>query len=162
MQEQQSDQYPIPSNQFRLEELQTFLGFEHNTLSGVNYYLWVRGAAENSQHFLFALELQFETGGRLLLSSGEGSEAISVISDDALIEIAKRLEQMHGHPVIQSMPRSNQGLWANITGTSLEEVQLSRGENNLFRNDALMLRFEEAHILVRLVEAGDGLEIREV
>ena len=162
MQEQQSDQYPTPSNHFRLEELQTFLGFEHKTLSGVNYYLWVQDKTENASHFLFAMELQFDTGGRLLLSSGEDSAGISIITDDVLIETAKRLEQMHGHPVIQSMPRSNQGLWANITGTSLEEVQLSRGENDLFRNDALMLRFEEAHILVRLVEAGDGLEIREV
>jgi hypothetical protein len=156
---------PTPADCFRQEEVAVFKSFEGQTLTGVNYFLWLDIGTELSTQpyrFLFALELLFDSGETLLLSSGDDSEAIRVISAEILLETAKRLQQLHGQPTIQRVIRDGQGVWQQATGQKLASIQLSRQADGLYRNDALMLDFGAAGIVVELPEAGEGLEIREI
>ena len=159
--EQQSA--PIPPDCFRREEVELFQSFEHQVLSGVDYYLWLdvtTQASEQPYRFLFALNLEFESGASLLICSGEDSEAIQVITVEKLLETATRLHQLHGQAIIQRMARDGQGCWQEVMGKKLEAIQLARHASGLYLNDALMLDFGTAGIVVELPEAGEGLEVR--
>ena len=165
MENQGQHEDPTPSVCFRREEVELFQSFENQTLIEVNYYLWLDvtlAASERPYRFLYALELVFESGEALLLSSGEDSEAIRVISAEVLLETATRLQQLHGQPTIQRIRRSYQGFWTELVGKKLAAIQLARHENGLYLNEALMLDFGATGIVVELPEAGEGLEIREV
>lgn len=156
---------PVPPDCFTQEVLELFQSLENETLAAVNYYPWLNlGAQASTQpfRFLLALELVFESGKSLLLSSGEDSEAIQVITAKKLLETAQRLQQLHGQPTIQRLLRSEQGFWPKLMGKTLLSIQLSKHQNGLYRNDALMLDFGNAGVVVELQEAAEGLLIREV
>lgn len=149
---------------FRLEELALFQSFDNQALTGVNYYLWHHvGKNETGQpfRFLYALELLFNSEKSLLLSSGDDSEAIQVITAEELLETATRLQQLHGEATIQRMARDQQGFWPTIIGKKMLSVQLSRHASGLYRNDVLLLDFGTASVVVQLPEIGEGLEIIE-
>lgn len=155
---------PLPPDCFRREEVERFQSLENQVLAAVNYYLWLELADDTSEHpyrFLYAMALVFESGQTLLLSSGDDSEAIHVISEEALMKTAARLQELHGQSTIQRMPREA-GFWQGIFGSKLEAIQLSRHENGLYRNDALMLDFGTNGVVVELLEEKEGLEIREI
>jgi hypothetical protein len=152
-----------PPNCFSQAEITALTAFEGQILTGVNYYLWLDLEAGNGAYrFLYALELLFASGETLLLSAGEDTEAIRVISAETLIQTAKKLHELHGQPTIQRLIRDGQGVWAAATGQTLRSIQLARSEEGLFLNDALMLSFDTTSIVVELPDAGEGLEIREL
>jgi hypothetical protein len=155
----------IPPDCFTQEALELFQSFENETLAAVHYYPWLNlGENADTQpfRFLLALELVFESGNALLLSAGEDSEVIQIITAENLLEMASRLQQLHGQPTIQRLLRSEQGFWPKLLGKTLQSIQLSRHQNGLYRNDALMLDFGNAGVVVELQEAEEGLLIREV
>ncbi len=156
---------PPPPDCFRQEEVELFQSLENEKLVRVDYFPWLN-LGENAQaqpyRFLLALELVFESGNSLLLSSGEDSEAMQVISAEKLLEIANRLQQLHGQATIQRLSRSEQGFWPNLIGEALQSIQLSKHENGLYRNDALLLDFGISGVVLKLLEEGEGLLIREV
>ena len=156
---------PIPADCFGLEEVKLFQSLENEILAGINYYLWLNtgvSADTSPYRFLLALELLFESGQSLLLSSGEDSEAVQVLKAEKLLETAKRLQALHGQSVMQRLARNEQGFWPGMIGKPLQAIQLSRHESGLYRNDALLLDFSSAGVVVELSEEGEGLEIREV
>jgi len=157
----------LPPDCFNQSEVETFQLFENQTLESVNYYVWlvnpnVEHSAEKSAEkgFLYALELYFAHGETLLLSSGENSDSISMISAESLVGTAQKLREMHGGTLIQRISANNQPLWAGALGEVLQGVQLSRHENGLYSNDVLLLDFGTKQILVQL-SLREGLELGE-
>jgi hypothetical protein len=145
----------VPFDCFRQEEAESFLGFEGQRLEAVYYYIW---PVPGQNGFLFALELIFDSGERLLLSGGEDSEAIRIIGSESLMETARKLQELHGQPVLQRMVANAQPLWQQAAGEILMAIRLSRHENGLYRNDALLLDFGHKALFVQISER-DGLEL---
>jgi len=155
MKENSSSQ--TPNDCFQQSEVEAFQAFEGQKLETVNYYLW-RASPKSS--FLYAIELYFENGETLLLSSGESSEAIGIISAEALVETARKLQVLHGEALIQRIVANVQPLWRDVVGANLQEIRLARHESGLYHNDALLLDFGEKQIMLELNEK-DGLILRE-
>ena len=155
----QPDDY-TPPECFGLEELETFQSFESQLLADVNYYLWLNQADDGAipYRFLYTLELVFDSNDSLLLSSGEDSEAIRVITAETLLETARQLQRLHGKISIQRISAGAQPLWQPAIGKILEGIRLSRNDAGLYLNDALLLDFGKRRILVQLSEK-EGLEI---
>jgi hypothetical protein len=152
----------VPPDCFRLEELEQFQSFENQTLVEVNYYLWLHSAAlaqtSGHQGFLYFLELVFEGGDPLLLSSGEDSAAIRVSSAAALLDTARRLQALHGRAAIQRMRANTSPIWQPLLGKTLSDINLARHESGLYANHALQLDFGDRQIVVQLAEK-EGLDI---
>jgi len=155
-------QPPVPPDCFRLEELECFQSLESQTLVEVNYYLWLHSVVPtqsgDSQGFLYFLELIFEDSSPLLLTSGEDSEAIRVSSASTLLDVAQRLQALHGRAAIQRMQASTSPIWQPLLGKSLNTINLPRHESGLYANNALQLDFGDRQIVVQLAEK-EGLEI---
>lgn len=145
---------PIPPDCFLLEEIQALQSFEKQSLDSVNYYIWHNQAESGTMphRFLYALELIFGTGDSLLLSSGDDSEAIRLLTAENLVDTASRLQRMHGKPVIQRIQAGIQPVWREVIGKTLQHIRLSRNEAGLFLNDAVLLDFDERRLLIRLSE----------
>lgn len=151
---------PTPSGCFRIEELQAFQAFEACTLVDVNYYLWLNNteADKAPYRFLYSLELVFERCGALLISSGEDSTAIRIISAETLIKTARELQKLHKSVSIQRVNCGAFPLWQPAIGQTLHAVRLSRDESGLYLNDALVLDFDSHQIMVALAQR-EGLEV---
>jgi hypothetical protein len=151
---------PTPPDCFPVETLQVFQSLEGEQLSGVNYFLWLNrlDADAAPYRFLYMLELEFEGGRSLMLSSGDDSEAIVLASRAALEETARQLQELHGVVTIQQVNVSGYALWQGVTGRHLEAVRLSKNEAGLYHNDALLLDFGTSRILVSLAEK-EGLAV---
>jgi hypothetical protein len=148
------DNDPTPPDCFLLEEIQALQSFEKQVLNSVNYYIWHNQpeAGAMPHRFLYALELVFGSGESLLLSSGDDSEAIHLLTAEQIAETAQRLQRMHGKPVIQRVTVGIQPLWREVVGKTLQHIRLARNEAGLYLNDAALLDFGEHRVLVRLSE----------
>lgn len=151
---------PTPPDCFRLEELEQLQAVEMQALVGVNYYFWINQAEPETAlyQFLFFLELIFDDQRSLLLTSGEDSEAIRVSSAEELVRTAEVLRALHGKIVIQRVAAVDLSLWMGVRGKTLRAIRLTKNEQGLYSNDALLLDFTEQKILVRLSTRG-GLEL---
>ncbi len=151
---------PTPPDCFRLEELEQLQSFENQILIEVNYYFWINQAepTDAPYRFLFFLELIFADQRSLLLTSGEDSEAIRVSDAGELVRTAEALRALHGKIVIQRVVAADFPLWLGVQRKMLLTIRLSKNEQGLYANDALLLDFDEQQILVRL-SAREGLEV---
>lgn len=150
-----------PPDCFRIEELETFQSFENQTLVEVNYYLWLNQPGDEEDtalRFLYALELLFESNETLMLSSEEDTAAIRLIDAGSLVDTAKQLQELHGKVLIQRISAGAQPLWQGAVGKILEGIHLSRNEQGLYHNDAMLFDFGSKRVLLRLSER-DGLEL---
>ena len=102
--------------------------------------------------FLYAVELVFDSGESLLLSSGDDSEAIHLLTAENLVETAHRLQRMHGKQVIQRIAVGVQPVWREVVGKVLQFFRLAHNEAGLYLNDAVLLDFGDHRVLVRLSE----------
>jgi hypothetical protein len=143
---------PTPPDCFRMEEIQVLQSFEKQILDNVQYYIWHNQpeAGAMPHRFLYALELVFDSGESLLLSSGDDSEAIRLITAENLVDTAGRLQRLHGKAVIQRIAAGVQPVWRDVVGKVLQHIRLARNESGLYLNDALLLDFNDHRILVRL------------
>ncbi len=160
MEEHTHQEDRTPPDCFRLEELEQMQTFENQTLEQVNYYFWINQSEVDAPtyRFLYFLELVFADLRSLLLTSGEDSEAIRVSSAEALVKTADALRALHNKIVIQRVAAENFPLWEGIQGKVLTAIQLSKNEQGLYMNDALLLIFDAQKILVRLSRQ-EGLEV---
>ena len=151
---------PTPADCFRLEELEIFQSFEHQLLQEANYYFWLHNPEPGSPHhrFLYCLELIFDRTGALLLSSGEDSTAIQIITAESLIKTAGELQALHGQQTIQRVQTEGYPLWEPVIDQALQAVRLSRHTSGLYLNDVLNLEFKEREIQVQLSRK-EGLEL---
>lgn len=149
-----------PADCFTLEELQVLQSFEGQALAAVNYYLWLNLAEGEDlpYRFLYFLELIFENGDSLLLSSGEDSEAIRVSDAETLVNTARQLQELHGKVTIQRVSAGALPLWEPALGKTLAAIRLSKNEEGFYYNDSLLLDFDTLAILVRL-SGKEGLEV---
>lgn len=160
MQKDESTPSPVPPDCFALDELEQFKSVENQALVDVNYYLWFnqKDSGPVPQRFLYVLELIFEGTSTLLLSSGEDSLAIRLVAPEMLIRTAQQLQTLHGQPALQRMRAGTFALWQPLVGEELQAIRLSKSENGLYLNDALVLDFGSQQILVQL-SPKEGLEI---
>jgi len=146
-----------------VEELQALQSFEDHVLADVNYYLWLNRAGDSNEityRFLYFLELVFEGGSSLLLTSGEDSAAIRVSDAETLMHTARELQNLHGQISIQRVNAGAFPLWQPLIGKNLAAVNLPRHENGLYANDALQLDFDGSFMILQLSRK-EGLEIIE-
>ena len=157
MQETPPNADPTPPDCFKQAEVEAFNAFENQRLLTVHYYLW-RANAKSS--FLYAIELYFENGDTLLLSCGEDSEAIRIITAENLVDTALRLQVMHGEAQIQRIVANIQPLWREVVGADLQEIRLARQDSGLYHNDAVLFDFGIKQIMLELGEK-EGLVLGE-
>ena len=152
MENHPSESDPTPPDSFRLEELEVFQSYENHVLIDVDYYIWLNHGEPEAlpYRFLFYLELIFENKGTLLLTSGEDSTAIRVGEAEALVKTARELQKLHDRITIQRVNAGNFPLWQPAVGRHLTAIRLSKNEQGLYSNDALLLDFGEPRILVHL------------
>ncbi|MBK6933471.1 MAG: hypothetical protein IPH12_22435 [Saprospirales bacterium] len=136
-----------------------FQAYEAQVLLDVNYYLWLNNTDTDAgpYRFLYAIELIFEQGGALLLSSGEDTAAIRVIPAETLIQTARDLQALHGQVCIQQVHAGPFPLWLAL-GHPLKGIRLSNNGAGLYLNDALALDFGQWQIMVQLSKT-EGLEM---
>jgi hypothetical protein len=147
-------EHSIPPDCFSLEEIQILQSYEQQRLERVTYYVWHNQAKPGAlpHRFLYAIELVFDSGESLLLSSGEDSEAICLITAEQLVDTAHRLQQLHGKAVIQRILAQEQPLWRDVSGKTLQNIRLAKNDEGWYLNDAVLLDFNEYRVLVRLAE----------
>lgn len=146
--------HSLPPDCFSLEEIQILQSYEQQRLERVTYYVWHNQAEPGAlpHRFLYAIELVFDSGESLLLSSGEDSEAICLITAEQLVETAHRLQQLHGKAVIQRILAQAQPLWRDVAGKTLQNIRLAKNDEGWYLNDAVLLDFNEYRVLLRLAE----------
>jgi hypothetical protein len=154
---------PTPPDCFRLEEVEAFKKFAGQRLVEVNYYFWNHpGATEKRQRMLYFLELLFDSDDALILTSGQDSEAIRVTSALELIEEARVLQQQAGgEAVMQRLPAHASAYWKAFHEQPLAGVRLSKQENGLYHNDALLLDFDAAGGLIVALHPSGGLAFEQ-
>jgi hypothetical protein len=146
--------HPTPPDCFSLEEIQILQSYEQQRLERTTYYIWHNQTEPGTlpHRFLYAIEMVFDAGESLLLSSGEDSEAIRLITAEQLVDMAHRLQRLHGKAVIQRVPAQAQPLWRDVAGKTLHNIRLAKNDEGLYLNDAVLLDFNEHRVLVRLAE----------
>lgn len=152
---------PVPSDCFRLEEIERFQALESQILVSVNYYLWLHAdslAQQENRGFLYVLELIFGDQNSLFLTSGEDSTAIQVSTEADLLDTASRLHALHGQASIQRLQADTSPIWQPFIGKTLTDISLSRHESGLYANTALELDFGGSQVVVQL-SPKEGLEI---
>lgn len=150
----------IPPNCFRLEELEVLQAAEGKVLEDVQYFLWLN-RFEGEQpplRFLYAVELVLENSPSLVVVADEEEPGLRVVDAESLIQTARDLQTLHGQISLQQVHAGAFPLWESVAGTFLEAVRLTREENGLYLNDALLLDFNQHRILVTLAEK-EGLAV---
>lgn len=148
-----------PTDCFDLAALQHFQAFEGQILKDVLYYYWLHPEREGSSGFLYYVEWVFDSNDALLLSAGQDSTALRVGAAADLVGTAGRLQALHGRAIIQKAQAGRAELWWPFLGRPLQSIRLSRRDDSeWYANDALLLDFGEAAILVRLHEV-EGLAV---
>ena len=148
-----------PADCFDLATLQHFQAFEGQVLKDVLYYYWLHPEREGSSGFLYYVEWVFDSNDALLLSAGQDSTALRVGTAADLVGTAGRLQDLHGKPIIQKAQAGRTSLWQPFLGRPLQSIRLSRRDDSeWYANDALLLDFGEAAMLVRLHEV-EGMAV---
>lgn len=156
-----AEHIPVPSDCFRLEDLEYFQTLENQVLVSATYYIWLHAdplARQENRGFLYFLALIFGDQNSLFLTSGEDSTAIQVSTEADLLDTASRLHVLHGQASIQRLQADTSPIWQSLIGTSLIAINLSRHESGLYANTALELDFGDSQIVVQLAPK-EGLEI---
>ena len=148
-----------PPECFQLEELQALQAFEAAELIDVNYYLWLNNTNPDGPYrFLYSLELIFDRQGALILSAGEQTKALGLISAETLIKTARDLQTLHRNMSIQRVHAGSFPLWEPAIGKTLHAVRLARNASDEYLNDSMVLDFGTQQVLIQLAEK-DGLEL---
>jgi hypothetical protein len=149
-----------PPDCFRLDELERMQAAEQQRLTDVNYYLWLNQSEGNESpyRFLYFLELIFERGEALLFTSGEDTDALRLSDPEALLEIARNLQEQFGHITIKKVNARNLPIWQTVMDNTLEAIRLSKNDQGLYLNDAILLDFGDQRLLLGLSEH-EGLAI---
>lgn len=150
-----------PPDCFTLDALEVFQQHEGRTLEAVNYYLWLNSGEEGeaAYRFIFYIELLFDENMVLLLTSGEDSTAIHIGNATDLVEVAQQLKDLHGKISIQRVSANALPVWTEVIDKPLEAVRLSKNEEGLYWNDALLLDFGTPQVLIELAKT-EGLAVR--
>ncbi len=148
--------HQTPPDCFTLEAVEAFQSFEGRTLVSAKYYVWK--SLSGSADLLYALELRFQEGESLIISSGEDSEALQIIDAATLVATANRAQQLNGQPVFDAYDAMQQSIWKGCADRNLVAIRLSKNEEGLYLNDALMLDFDGQQLIVGLHERG-GMRI---
>lgn len=155
-----SDQDPTPIDCFPLQALQAFQAVENLMLNDVNYYLWLNRPSEGGEpyRFLYAIEWLFDNEKSLLVAANDDSTAILVSDLETLIRQIQALPLPAGTVTLQAVNAGAFLLWQPHIGHPLDAIRLSRNEEGLYLNDALVLDFGRQAILVSL-SMQEGLEV---
>lgn len=147
---------PTPPDCFRLEDITTLRASEGCILARVNYYIWK--SSTDTPGFLYFLEMIFTDHTALMLSSGEDSLAIRLSNAETLVNTARRLQAIHGIPLIERLSAQNSPIWRNVISQTLRSVQLTKHANGLYANSAIQFVFDNQHVTVMIGER-EGLEL---
>jgi hypothetical protein len=151
----------VSSDCFQQEEIEVLKSFDGQTLTYVAYYVWMHAAqsGEAGPGFLLCLELIFEDQNTLLLTSGENSLAIAVTTPAQFVQLAEKLRQINGKPVVQRIAALQQPLWQAAIGQPLKSILLSpHPDHAYYSNDALVFDFGFQRIYLH-IGAKEGLEL---
>lgn len=150
--------FKVPDGFFSLEDISTFRALDGEKLADVNYYFWA-GGEKSEQRFLLFTEILFVSEQALILTPGEDSDAIRIAEAMDVINKAKELMvRNEGKPAVQQMNATNSAVWQPHTGQKLVAVRLTRNEEGLYLNDALLLEFESGSVIIALHDKG-GLAV---
>ena len=152
-------QHLITPGHFQLAELNTLQSYENKVLADVWYYFRIsRNQEGNLSRFLYFLELIFDSAASLNFSSGEDTDSLEIVNAETVVQTALDLQAAHGETSIQRAHAGAYPLWESLIGTPLEGARLSKDENGLYFNDAVLLDFGPRRVLVSLSER-EGLAL---
>ncbi|MFZ4635637.1 MAG: hypothetical protein ACOYNO_15635 [Saprospiraceae bacterium] len=150
--ENDSKEAALPPDCFPQAALEAFLAVEQLVLESVYYYT----VSAPGLSYLHALELRFAGSQTLLLASAEEEPAIQLIAEGHLLEAAYRLRAQG--QVMERRSAHTSPLWVPVLGQPLSGVLLSKNADGLSLNDALVLDFGAARLLVHIGKT-EGLSI---
>ena len=143
----------VPPDCFAQEELEAFLALEHLLLENVFYYV----VPAPTMSYLHAIEMVFAGYGPVVLAADAEEPAIRVLAQEALLEAAYGVRAQG--LTMERLAAQTSALWASVPGTPLLSVLLSKNEDGLSLNDALVLQFKDARLLVSLHKTA-GLSVQ--
>jgi hypothetical protein len=145
----EGDQNHTPSGCFPLNALQRLQAVEHASLAAVFYH--VRTSPDGAQ--LLALELVTDDNTTIVLGSEHDEPAISVMEPQEWLDNASKvLEPLQRHAAV------NSPLWKAVMHQTIRGILLSRNEDGLALNDALVIDFGSEKRIVQ-IEKTAGLAI---
>jgi hypothetical protein len=147
-----------PPDCFQLHELEAMQDFGGQLIEEIFYYTYKKNtdSGTESPEYLFAVLLVSSESG-LLISSGKDAAALSILSPEALEAI---IEHHQNYAVLRRQSAMQQKTWASIPQKKLEQIQLSRHENGLYRNDALLLDFGHSEVLIGVIMEKPGMYLK--
>ncbi|MDX2136167.1 MAG: hypothetical protein SFV52_15385 [Saprospiraceae bacterium] len=136
----------LPSHCFQQTELEHFLSLEGQTLEQVHYFTVPAARAE----YLHALELLFAEGPTLLLAADAEEPAMRAITPEQLMATARDLKSRG--LALHLLDANRSALWAPLVGETLRAILLSKNEDGLSANDALVFDFGAHRLLLSTAE----------
>jgi hypothetical protein len=137
----EGDQNHTPSGCFPLTALHRLQAVENASLAAVFYH--IRTSPDGAQ--LLALELVTDGNMTIVLGSEHDEPSISVLEPQEWIGYANRiLQPLHRHSAV------NSPLWRAVMHLTIREILLSRNEDGLALNDALVIDFGSEKRIVQI------------
>lgn len=142
---------------FTPEEVYLIMEVVNEKLKAVFYHYWVNKASKEKLEILDYIELQFESGRKLILASDEESEGIRPLRDfdfEGKSDLLK--SQYNGIIYMERRDMSHSALWKDTLGKDMTPSFLQHEKKHL--NDNLVFHFEGADS-VEIFLGLEGLEV---
>lgn len=151
----EDDQNLAPSGCFPLEALELLQEVEHAPLAHVYYH--IRTTPNGAQ--LLALELNTKCNTTIVLGSDHDEPAVRVFKPQQWLEYVSQVYRDTSAPLHRHVA-NNLSLWQTLIHQNIREILLSRNEDGLALNDALVIDFGAEKRIVQISEtAGLALGI---
>ncbi|GAB4143142.1 MAG: hypothetical protein Fur0041_18260 [Bacteroidia bacterium] len=137
---------------FSFEELKALKNTEHKKLTTVFYHNWLNKANPHEAfEFTDKIELRFEDGSRLVVGTSDETEQAIALDPDFDAEKRKLmlLHEFNGKIDQRSVDMTGNPLWSFAAGQTLLQIALVKEEENLYRNDAMLLDFGDEKLEIR-------------
>lgn len=141
----------IKKKYFGYHELARLNSLEGKKISEVNYYVWVNRINMNSPYvFIDKLELVTDENEKLVLTGGEESDGLYLLSEyDPAEEILRLEHQFAGQITVKKHKASQDRFWKDVMNLEIQSVQLSK-EGDRYLADAIVLDFGQERRLIGL------------
>jgi hypothetical protein len=142
---------------FTPEEVYLIMEVVNEKLKNVIYHYWVNKASKEKLEILDCIEMQFESGKKLVLASGEESDGITPLRDINFDQKNELLNAQHaGLIYMESKNVTQTTLWADVLGKDITPSFLQHDKKQL--NDNLVFHFDGADS-IEIFLGLEGLEV---
>jgi len=145
------------SDFFTADEIYKILELVNEKINEVYYHYWVNSAPKDKLEILDYIELRFQSGKKLILSSDSDGDGIKPLDDFDPEKKNESLQELHkGLISISTKNMSKSALWKDCLNKSITPSLLQHDKKHL--NDNLVFHFENSDSL-EIFLGLEGLEV---